>query len=269
MVKPKRRCSCFSCERSTHFMCGSMTVSGSSNRMALTSERTRPRPSEIFCFWSAVRPARLLVRPVGRGRASRAISRTLAVDLGLRHAAVAQREGQIVVDGHGVVDDRELEHLRDVALLRRQIGHVACRRTAAGPRDGVQQARDDVEQRGLAAARKGRAAHRRRHPRSCGRPPSAHSPASVADRAGRSGGYGRASMRAIAPPLMPPAVGAATARPPASKTMKWRGSRNTSTVSSGSKCVHAVRQHHPAHVGEIEMDEALRAGDLGDRHLGR
>ena len=41
-----------------------------------------------------------------------------AVDLGLGHAAVAQRESEIVVDGHGVVDDRELEHLRDVALLR-------------------------------------------------------------------------------------------------------------------------------------------------------
>ena len=39
------------------------------------------------------------------------------VDLGLGDAAVAQREGEIVVDRHGVVDDRELEHLRDVALL--------------------------------------------------------------------------------------------------------------------------------------------------------
>jgi hypothetical protein len=39
-------------------MCGSITVSGSSNRIALTSSRTRPRPSEIFCFSSAVRPRR-------------------------------------------------------------------------------------------------------------------------------------------------------------------------------------------------------------------
>ena len=37
-------------------MCGSMTVSGSSNMIALTSERTKPRPSEIFCFSSAVSP---------------------------------------------------------------------------------------------------------------------------------------------------------------------------------------------------------------------
>ncbi len=31
-------------------------LSGSSNRMALTSVRTRPRPREIFCLPSAVRP---------------------------------------------------------------------------------------------------------------------------------------------------------------------------------------------------------------------
>ncbi len=34
-----------------------MTVSGSSNRIAETSSRTMPRPSEIFCFRSAVRLA--------------------------------------------------------------------------------------------------------------------------------------------------------------------------------------------------------------------
>ncbi|MCY1305227.1 hypothetical protein D9M70_550210 [compost metagenome] len=56
MVKPNCLCSRLICERSTHFISGSMTVSGSSNRMALTSLRTRPRPSEIFCFWSAVSP---------------------------------------------------------------------------------------------------------------------------------------------------------------------------------------------------------------------
>ena len=35
-------------------MCGSMTVSGSSNMITFTSDRTSPRPSEIFCFSSAV-----------------------------------------------------------------------------------------------------------------------------------------------------------------------------------------------------------------------
>ncbi len=39
----------------------------------------------------------------------------------------------------------------------------------------VQQAGDDVEKRGLAAAGRARAAHRRRHPRRCGALPSAHS----------------------------------------------------------------------------------------------
>ncbi len=33
-----------------------MTVSGSSSMMTLTSERTSPRPSEIFCLPSAVSP---------------------------------------------------------------------------------------------------------------------------------------------------------------------------------------------------------------------
>ena len=42
-----------------------MTVSGSSNRIAATSLRTSPRPSEIFCFMSADSPlARLFRSPV-------------------------------------------------------------------------------------------------------------------------------------------------------------------------------------------------------------
>lgn len=39
------------------------------------------------------------------------------VDLSLRHAAVLQRERQILPHRHGVVDHRKLEHLGDVALL--------------------------------------------------------------------------------------------------------------------------------------------------------
>ena len=39
------------------------------------------------------------------------------VDLGLRHAAVLQRERQVLPHRHGVVDHRKLEHLGDVALL--------------------------------------------------------------------------------------------------------------------------------------------------------
>jgi hypothetical protein len=42
--------------------CGSITVSGSSNSTADTSLRTRPRPSEIFCLASAVRPAARLLQ---------------------------------------------------------------------------------------------------------------------------------------------------------------------------------------------------------------
>ncbi len=210
-------------------MCGSMTVSGSSNRMALTSERTRPRPSEIFCFWSAVRPLARFVRPVGEADHLEHLAHP-AVDIGLRHAAVAQREGQIVVDGHRVVDDRELEHLRDVALLRRQVGHVLAVEQQLAVR-GMQQAGDDVEQRGLAAA--GRSEQR--------------IGAAVLEgvvhflqrvvlrrlrvRRRRRGGCGCRSMRAICSLPTPPALRAA--RPSgrsASKTMMCRGSMKTSIV---------------------------------------
>ena len=54
-------------------------------------------------------------------------------------------------DRHGVVDHRELENLRDVALRRRQLGHVGSveEHAAFARRD---QPGDDVEKRGLAAA---------------------------------------------------------------------------------------------------------------------
>ena len=46
------------------------------------------------------------------------------IDIGFGDAAIAQRKRQIVVDRHRVVDDRELEHLRDVAPIGRQVGDV-------------------------------------------------------------------------------------------------------------------------------------------------
>ena len=101
-------------------------------------------------------------RPPGRRRAgsagrsapaSRRSRRRACLICGSRHAAVAQREGQVLGHRHRVVDHRELEHLRDVALLRRRRASRRGRRTARVPCDGVHQARDDVEQRGLAAAR--------------------------------------------------------------------------------------------------------------------
>jgi hypothetical protein len=73
------------------------------------------------------------------------------IDFGPGDAAVLQRERQVLTHRHGVVDDRELEHLRDVALLRGQRRDVtaveqnlsARRRHDAG---------NQIEQRGLAAA---------------------------------------------------------------------------------------------------------------------
>ena len=43
---------------------------------------------------------------------------------GFRRLAIAQREGEVVEHGHRVVDDRELEHLGDVALARAGVRHV-------------------------------------------------------------------------------------------------------------------------------------------------
>ena len=84
---------------------------------------------------------------------SRAISATRASISGARQAAVLEREGEVLAHRHGVVDHRELEHLGDVALLRRQRHDVLAveqHRAARRPDD----AGDDVEQGGLAAARR-------------------------------------------------------------------------------------------------------------------
>jgi hypothetical protein len=42
----------------------------------------------------------------------------------LPEAPVAQRKGQVVENRHGVVKDRELEDLGDVALFGRQTGDI-------------------------------------------------------------------------------------------------------------------------------------------------
>jgi hypothetical protein len=69
----------------------------------------------------------------------------------LGHPAIPQREREVVVDGHRVVDDRELEYLRDVALVRRPLGHVRVAEEDP-PRGRPEEARDDVQQGRLAAA---------------------------------------------------------------------------------------------------------------------
>ena len=63
-----------------------------------------------------------------------------------RHAAIAQRKGQIVAHGHRVIDHRELEHLCNVAPVRWQLGDVVVieQDFALGWHE---QARDNVEQR--------------------------------------------------------------------------------------------------------------------------
>ena len=73
------------------------------------------------------------------------------VDGGGGTPRLREREGEVVVDGHGVVDDRELEDLGDVALGGGEAGDVAVvEEDLAFARDD--EAGDDVEERGLAAA---------------------------------------------------------------------------------------------------------------------
>ena len=68
-----------------------------------------------------------------------------------RNPPILEREGEVPGDRHRVVDHRELEYLRDVARLRRQGGDVAVvEEDAPARRDD--EARDDVQKRGLAAA---------------------------------------------------------------------------------------------------------------------
>ena len=152
-----RWCSSFSFERSCHLRCGSITVSGSSNMIDVDVRADQPAAERdlLLAVGGQARGARA---PASRrGRACRRSRAPGPSTLRLGHAAVAQRKGEIVVDGHRVVDDRELEHLRDVALVGRHVGHVHVAEEDA-PCRRPQESRDDVEQRGLAAA--GRAEQR-------------------------------------------------------------------------------------------------------------
>jgi len=79
-------------------------------------------------------------------------SDTLADPL-LGHLAVLERERQVLGHGHGVVDHRELEDLRDVAVLRRGARDIAPIEQHLAVR-GHEQPRHDVEHGRLAAARR-------------------------------------------------------------------------------------------------------------------
>ena len=67
-------------------------------------------------------------------------------------SAVVQRKRQVVVDRHGVVDDRKLEYLSDVARLRRELGDIDTVKAHATARRR-RETGNDVEQGCLAAAR--------------------------------------------------------------------------------------------------------------------
>ena len=67
--------------------------------------------------------ARLLFGPAGEIDHFQRFAH-LAVNLRFGHTAIAQGKGKIVVDGHGVVDDRELEYLRDIAFLGGKVRYI-------------------------------------------------------------------------------------------------------------------------------------------------
>ena len=73
------------------------------------------------------------------------------VDLGLRHAAVAQAIGHVVVDAHMRIERVILEHHGDVALGRLDLVDDAPADVDLAAGDGLEP-RDHPQQRGLAAA---------------------------------------------------------------------------------------------------------------------
>ncbi len=73
------------------------------------------------------------------------------LDLGLRHAAVAQAVGHVVVDAHMRVERVVLEHHRDVAVGRLDLVDDTPADIDLAAGDGLQ-ACDHAQQRGLAAA---------------------------------------------------------------------------------------------------------------------
>ncbi|CAM5183264.1 hypothetical protein CDEN61S_04238 [Castellaniella denitrificans] len=112
----------------------------------------QPAPQGNLLLGVGRQIGRALVEPGGQvehfGDAADALA-----DPVFRHLAVAQGKRQVLAHRHGVVDDGELEHLGDVALLGRGAGavHAVEADGAVRRRD---QARDDVEHGGLATARR-------------------------------------------------------------------------------------------------------------------
>ena len=129
----------------------SSVPSGSSIRKAL-GWRTMARPSATRCRSPPDSPP--------TRESSRCSMRRMAadlphppVDLGARHAFVAQRELQVAAHAHVRIEREQLEHHRDVALARPQVGHVlAVQRDRAAGR--VFQAGDHAQRGRLAAARR-------------------------------------------------------------------------------------------------------------------
>ena len=73
------------------------------------------------------------------------------IDLGLRHAAIAQTVSHVVVDGHVRIERVVLKHHGDVAIGRLDLVDHAAADVDGAAGDGLQ-SRHHAQQRGLAAA---------------------------------------------------------------------------------------------------------------------
>ena len=212
-------------------------------------------------------------RPTGCGRGGRArrsgpawrrSRATRAFDSGPRHAAVAQREGQVLAPPSWCRRSPGTGTPGRCCAARRQRGDVRAVEQQP-PRARVHQAGDDVEQRRLAAAARARAARRRRRAPTTmiQRPQRVVASAAAAGRRrgrcrrGRCGPSGRRLAGRGTPDR---------SRPSASNTQHVRRvEMEPRPAAPGAQVVHAAHQRHQRCRPDVDVDEGLGAGDLGHR----
>ena len=149
MVLPSRRCSLAISMRISTRSSASRFDSGSSNRNTLGSPHDGAAHRDALTLAAGQLP-----RLARQHRSDFEDPRGLlhpGVDLRLRHAAIAQPIGHVVVDAHMRIERVVLEHHRDVALGRLDLVDDAPADIDLAGRDGLQSG-DHAQQRRLAAA---------------------------------------------------------------------------------------------------------------------
>ena len=109
-------------------------------------------PQRNFLFIVGVQVPRLFIGLLGQTQQLQHMRHTL-VSLCDRQLPVLQREGQVLRHRHSVVHHRKLKHLSDIALLSGQRGNVLVVKPHPSF-TGLQQARDDIQQRSFATPRR-------------------------------------------------------------------------------------------------------------------